>query len=73
MSGREMVVSVKARYPLSKVVESYADAITPDGGYLGTINQWIEEYALGFISEMSPEGCAIESDWKLTESEATDG
>ena len=55
--SRELVVTVRLRYPLAKIVAQYPDAITPDGGFTGTVNAWIEDYAQGFIEEM--EGCSV--------------
>ena len=63
---RVLLVTVSLALPLSKVEESYADAI--DSGYTETLNDWIKEYAEGIASDMErAERRAVvdQSEWRL--------
>lgn len=65
---RELQVSVTLRIPLAGVLAMYVDAITPDGGYLGTSNAWIKEYAEGVMRDMERAdltALGAESTWRL--------
>lgn len=65
---RDVVVTVTLRFPLARVIDHYRDALTPDGGYVGTLDQFIAEYAQSVANDMAraERGEAVTS-WRLEE------
>lgn len=64
MGKRELAVTVTASFDLAYIESLYADAI--DGGYTGTLNAYVEEWADSVASDMQGESrCRYETDWKL--------
>jgi len=64
---RELVFTVTARVPLSRVMDDYIDSLTD--GNTQTSNAYIESYAQGLIDDMTTDmtigGVGVEATWKL--------
>ncbi len=65
---RELRVTVTLALPLENLLDSYRQAILPDGGYTGTVNAWIEEYAESIQTDMqraATDAYTVDSSWGL--------